>query len=99
MFEEGNVEDSRGPIPYREQRKGCGGKPPAAIQFNQYNCMPMMPNGGGWGEFTLASEMSAQLLPQLPHLHESLSPPFLHFGQSRRPVPDRSFSAPTTERQ
>lgn len=32
--EEGIVEDSRGFISYREQRKGCRSKPPAAVEFN-----------------------------------------------------------------
>lgn len=34
-IEDGIVEDSRGPISYREQRKGCRSKPPAAVEFNQ----------------------------------------------------------------
>lgn len=51
VFVEGDVEDSRGPIPYGEQRKGCRGKPPAAIGFNQYNCVA---NGAELGGVTLA---------------------------------------------
>lgn len=44
VIEGGDLEDSSGPIPYREQRKGCRGKPPAAVGFNQYNCVA--PEGG-----------------------------------------------------
>lgn len=47
MFGEGDVGDSRVLIPYREERKGCRGKPPAAIEFNQYNCIANDAGGRG----------------------------------------------------
>lgn len=59
IVEEGDVKDSREPIPYREQRKGCRGKPPAAIGFNQYNCVANDAEGGGRGYLGLRNVCSS----------------------------------------